>query len=550
MKNTFVLIFLFSTSLGVGGSFAQTTSEIKTKEPKLVIGFVIDQMRWDYLHRFKNHFGEGGFRRLMREGFNFENAFLNYAPSMTATGHASIYTGAYPAMHGIVGNEWVDRQTGSYTYCTDDFEVKAVGGSSLHGRMSPGNLLATTVGDELKLSRNFKSKVYGISLKDRGGIFPAGRSGDAAYWLDDSTGNFITSSWYMNELPGWVKNFNAQRDIDSMMKKGWNLSLPENSYFPARPDENEFEVPITNSNSTSFPHELKDFIGISYMPFRYTPMGNTLTFNFAKLLVTEEALGKGDVSDMLAVSLSSPDYIGHKFGPLSLEIEDTYARLDKEIASFLNFLDSIVGKENYLLFLTADHGAPPVPYFARSKKLSAGNLNNYGLVKVINASFKNEFQKQDLVTHFYNNQFYLNNHLIDSLNLDRKKIINSVTHFLNKKDEVVMAFEIEKLHETVLPSVFKEQIARGYYAKRCGDIYVILKPQYVDYLGKGTEHGTFYNYDTHIPLIFFGKNIAPGRSFRRVGITDIAPTLSAMLMIQMPNATTGVVLEEVVEIKN
>ena len=547
MKNTVtsLLVILFTTFFqNANGQNARQKSE---RKPKLVVGLVIDQMRWDYLQRFSDQFGEGGFKRLVKDGFSFENAFISYAPTVTAAGHASIYTGTYPSIHGIVGNEWVNRQNGLYSYCTDDSTVQSLGGSNAYGRMSPNNLLATTVGDELKLARDFKSRVFGISLKDRGGIFPAGRSGDAAYWLDDSTGNWTTSTWYMKSLPRWVNRFNKQRKIDAMMREGWRLSLPAESYNFVRPDANEFEIPITNNNSTSFPHELKEYINKSYTPFRYTPMGNTLTLDFARLLVEEEVLGTRGETDMLCVSLSSPDYIGHKFGPLSLEIEDTYLRLDKEIASFLTFLDGRIGEGNYLLFLTADHGAPAIPDFLKSKKLSAGNLDNYALVKEIDQHLAEKFGKQHLITHYFNNQFFLNRKRIDSLRFRLEDVIKAVENYLNGREEVVMAFDYSKLNEVVLPNEVKEKIARGYFPKRCGDVYVILKPQYVDYLGKETEHGTFYNYDSHIPMLFFGQGIKAGNSHRRVWVTDIAPTLSALLRIQMPNGSMGEVLLEVMK---
>ncbi len=546
MKSMLATLFLSGSLWFNGGLFAQEFSPSNGEQPKLVVKLVVDQMRWDYLHRFSHHFGEGGFKRLMKDGYNFDNAFLNYAPTFTAVGHASISTGTYPAIHGIVGNEWINRPSGGYTYCTDDPAVRPLGGSRMHGRMSPVNLLATTVGDELKLSNNFKSRVYGVSLKDRGGILLAGRSADCAYWLDDSTGNFMTSTWYTGELPAWVNSFNRQRKIDDLMREGWKPALPVSSYNMYRPDENEFEIPISENNNTSFPHELKSFLGKSYTPFRYVPMGNSLTLDFASSLVREEKLGRGRFSDMLCISLSSTDYIGHRFGPMSMEIEDTYIRLDRDVASFLHFLDSAVGKEKYLLVLTADHSAPQVPDFAKSKKLSAGNLNNFGLVDEINSHLELKFARKGLVTHYFNNQFFLNDPYIDSFRLDREQIEQSVIRFLEQREEVVMAFLYSKLNEVVLPADLKERVARGYHPKRCGNIYVILKPQFVDYLGKGTEHGTFYNYDTHIPLIFFGSSIASGRSFRRVGVTDIAPTLSAILKIQMPNASMGVVLEEMI----
>ncbi|RYG46711.1 MAG: alkaline phosphatase family protein, partial [Chitinophagaceae bacterium] len=476
MKNTGVIFLLTIIQLCNGGLSAQEKHISKAQQPKVLIGLVVDQMRWDYLYRFQHHYGNGGFKRLMTEGFNYENAFIPYASSVTATGHASIYTGAYPFFHGIVGNEWVDRTTGKYVYCTDDSTVVGVGGTSKQGMMSPANLLSTTIGDELKFSNNFQSRIFGISLKDRGGIFPAGRTGDAAYWLEDSSGNWITSTWYMDQLPVWVRNFNERRTIDSMMREGWNLAKPVSAYQLYRSDENDFEVPISQSNTTHFPHQLNSFIRKNYNPFRSTPMGNTFTLNFAKSLIKEEQLGKGDFTDILCISLSSTDYIGHKFGTHSLEIEDTYIRLDADLAAFLLFLDESIGKGNYTLFLSADHGAPPSPDFLKTKKVNAGNINNYALTRVIASHLEKKFGVAGLVTHYFDYQFYLNTALIKSKGLKRSDVSKAIIDYLNEKPEVEMAFDYADFNTTILPQSVRDMFAKGYHPKRSGDIQVILQP--------------------------------------------------------------------------
>lgn len=545
MKNAIILLLSVVYLTIVSSAEAQQSAAVKPGKPRLVVGLVIDQMRWDYLYRFQQNYGDGGFNRLINNGRCFENAFIPYAPTITAAGHASIYTGSVPAIHGIVGNEWIDISSGKYQYCTSDDSVQAVGGSATQGKMSPAMLLATTIGDELKMGNNFESKVFGVSLKDRGAIFPAGRTGDAAYWFDDSSGNWISSTWYMKELPGWVRRFNDRKLADKFLRAGWQLSLPLAAYQNSMPDESEFEVPITKNGNTAFPH-LKGYAGNTSAAFRYMPMSNSFTFDFSKTLILEEKLGKGPVTDLFCISLSAPDYIGHKFGPNSLEIEDTYVRLDKDLASFFSFLDKEIGKDGYLLFLTADHGGPAIPDLMKSRNLNAGNLNNYGLVKKIDKILFEQFGREELITHYYNNQFFLNRPLISELKLKRSEVVEQVIKYLESREEVVMAFDYRELNSVVLPAELKEKIAGGFFPKRCGDVYVILQPQFSDYLGRGTEHGTFYNYDAHVPLIFYGNAIPEGKSYRRVGITDIAPTLAALLEIQMPNGSVGEVLEEVV----
>ncbi|HMC98797.1 MAG TPA: alkaline phosphatase family protein, partial [Ferruginibacter sp.] len=284
---------------------------------------MIDQMRWDYLYRFNSLYGETGFKRLIKDGFSAENTFLPYVPTYTAVGHTCVYTGSVPAISGIVGNNWFDKTTGKNVYCTDDSTVSTVGSNSRAGKMSPDNLWVTTVTDELRLSNNFKSKVIGIALKDRGSILPAGHSANGAYWYD--AGKWITSSYYMNALPGWVDEFNAKDMAGAFMKQDWNTLLPINRYDQSTEDFKTYEYSIKGEKTVTFPHLLSAIPdSIKYESFRTTPFGNSFTFEFAKAAIQNENLGNNSVPDFLTVSISSTDYVGHAFGPNSIEIEDTY----------------------------------------------------------------------------------------------------------------------------------------------------------------------------------------------------------------------------------
>ncbi len=515
--------------------------------PKLVVGLVVDQMRWDYLYRYFNLYGNGGFKRLLQHGYSFDNTFIPYATAVTAAGHATLYTGSFPAIHGIVGNDWEERDSIASIYCTSDKSVSSVGTTSRLGMMSPRNMLTTTVGDELRLASNFKSRVFGIAIKDRGGILPAGHSANAAYWFDDSTGNWITSSYYMNELPVWVNAFNKERKIDSLMMKDWNLMYDISAYDQSTSDANEYEKPFKHEKKATFPHIYKEQIGRNYYAVRESPYGNTLTLDFAKAMMESERLGKTGQTDMLCISLSSPDFIGHRVGPNSLEIQDTYLRLDKDLASFLTYLDKSIGAGQYLFFLSADHGAPQAPAFMKANKIPAGSLNKSDVKKLLNAHCEQQFSVKGLVKAIHEYQVYINHNLVDSLHLDLAAVKSSIVHFLEKKPEVIAAFDYEQFDKVVLPAKTKALFANGFFLKRSGDIQYILKSQYNDAGLSGTEHGVMYAYDRHIPLIWYGWRIKSGYTNREAYMTDVAPTISAMLKIQMPGGSAGQVLREVAE---
>ena len=381
-----IFLSLFGLCL-TGFSFSQSQTKA-IAQPKLVIGLVIDQMRWDYLYRYNDLYSTNGFKRLLKEGFSCENTLIPYVPTYTAPGHTCIYTGSVPAIHGIIGNNWFDKNGDKTIYCTDDSTVSPVGSISLAGKMSPRKLLTTTITDELRLSNNFKSKVIGISLKDRASILPAGHSANAAYWFDTKTGDWITSSYYMNQLPGWMNKFNQRRLPDSYMSKDWTTLLPQSKYELSTVDNKGYERSIPGEKTTTFPHKLPGISNLKYDAFEYTPFGMTYTFDLAKSVIENENLGKNTVADFLSISISSTDYIGHAFGPNSVEIEDTYLRLDNDIAVFLKYLDDKLGKENYLLFLTADHGVAHIPAFLQEHNIPSGVFTDSSLAKEIDRLLK------------------------------------------------------------------------------------------------------------------------------------------------------------------
>ncbi len=548
-RTTILLLWLFLSANSIAnaqqvrqGNNKQSTASAK---PKLVVGIVIDQMRWDYLYRFSQVYSAGGFKRLLGEGFSCDNTLIPYTPTYTAPGHTCIYTGSVPAIHGIVGNNWYDKTLGANVYCTDDSTVTTVGNSSNAGKMSPENLWTTTITDELRLNTNFKSKVIGVALKDRGAILPAGHAANAAYWYDDKGGKWITSSYYMPQLPPWVQDFNAKDAVASYMAKDWNLMLPADQYTLATPDDEPWENNIKGEPTVTFPHKLSTFGDNKYASFRYTPFANSFTFDFAKKAIENENLGSNQVTDFLTVSISSTDYIGHSFGPNSMELEDTYIRLDKDIAGFLGYLDKKLGKGNYFIFLTADHGVAHVPAFLAEHKIPGGTFSDDEFTKEINKETEELFAIKNVVLSVQNYQVYLNSAIIEKQNKNYQVIVNAIISLLKRKPYIINAFETAKIEEATLPQPQKNMVINGYNPKRSGDIQFTFKPGYFDGGKKGTTHGLWNPYDAHIPLIFFGWEIAHGKTNREVYMTDIAATVATLLHIQMPNGCVGKTITEI-----
>ena len=539
----FVLSFILC-SLNI---IAQKVEFLPSK-PKLVIGLVIDQMRWDYLKKYENLYITGGFKRLSSEGFNCNNTTIPYIPTYTAPGHSSIYTGSIPAFNGIVGNDWYERSINKNIYCTSDSTVTGVGTTSVWGKMSPRNMWATTIGDELRLSNNFKSKVIGISLKDRASILPAGHSANAAYWYDETVGGFISSSYYLKELPSWVADFNKKDYPGEYMKKDWDLLIDPRKYIQSTSDNIEFSDPQSDGSNTSFPHRSSEVITRKYDAFRTTPFANSYILNFAKLAIENEHLGANSVTDFLTVSISSTDYIGHKYGPNSLEIQDTYLRLDRDIASFLLYLDSKIGKGNYSIFLTADHGVSNVPAFLAKHRIPSGFYKTANIQNELNTLIENKFQIKKSIAMVENSQVYLSP--LNDVSFQTKiEIKREIIQYLLNLPFVLNAVSLNDLGAQTIPQQLKEVITNGYNPKRSGDIAFIPKPFVIEsyYENSGTTHGSWNLYDAHIPLIFFGNGFNKGNSSHRYSMIDIAATITSMLKIQMPDACIGNVIEEAIK---
>lgn len=539
MMKIFILYFLLFISFSVNAQNLQ--------RPKLVVGIVVDQMRWDYLYRYYDRYSKDGFKRLLNGGYSCENTLINHLPSVTGVGHATIYTGSVPSIHGIAANEWVDQLTGKTVYCVSDSSVRPVGNiNSAEGKMSPRNLIATTITDELRIATNFRSKVIGISLKDRASVLPAGHTPTAAFWLDDASGNFISSTYYMDELPSWTKQFNSKKRIEQLIADGWNTLYPINSYKESDEDAKPYEGLLSGETSSVFPHDIKSAYAKSKGSFRNTPFGNTLTLEFALEAMNAYQLGKGEATDFLAINFASTDYVGHMFGVNSIEIEDTYLRLDKDLAQLFKSFDEKVGKGQWIVFLTADHGAANAIGFMQEHKLPADYWHSAAIKDSLNRILGQKFGTTTLVRSITNYQVNFDLNKISNSNLDFGAIKQAAVDFLQKQPGVSYAIDMVWIGRAPVPEKLKIMMANGYNFKRSGQIQIVLDPGWFGSESKtGTTHGTWIPNDTHIPLLWYGWNIKHGVSNREVYMYDIAPTLAALLHVQMPSGCIGKVIEEV-----
>ena len=473
------------------------------ERPKLVVGIVVDQMRWEYLSRYYDKFTQDGFRRMIDQGYSFNNCLIDYVPTVTAIGHASAYTGTTPAFHGICGNNFcID---GRKVYCCTDTTVAPVGSDNRKdGCMSPVNLLSTTIGDQLRLHTDFRSKVIGVSYKDRAAILPAGHSANAAYWLDRKNRQFITSTYYMQELPQWVKDFNVQLLKNKTFKK------------------------------------LGNDIGLS-------PETGTITADMAIAALEGEQLGQGSETDMLCVSFSQTDVIGHKWSTRGEHTDEAYLQLDKDLARLFEALDAKVGKGNYIAFLTADHGAAHNEQFMQDNRLHGGKWLSQELLPNLEKYIASKLGNTDkVVIGVYDYRFFLDHEAIRTQGLDLQRVKDVAIEYLCQSPNISFVVDYEKAANAPVPPILRDRILLGYNFHRSGDIIVVVEPGFYE-VGPwsspvGTTHGEWNPYDAHIPLLFYGWQVPHGASAAEVHITDIAPTVCSLLHIQQTNACIGTAL--------
>ena len=533
-------------------------------KPKLVVGIVVDQMRFDHLYKYQERFSNGGFKRLMRDGFNYKNTQYNYIPTVTAAGHASIYTGTTPSAHGIIGNTWYQRSSKQVITNIGDSNELIVGTTDVNSYgASPRNLLTTTITDQLRMGTNFRAKVISVSLKDRGAILPGGHAANAAYWHDwkSSPGYFVSSSYYMDELPKWVNSFNKLEKSNSYLSDSWSTLYPIETYTASAPDDNNYERALGGKTSATFPYDYKSMreryreIGAEFQLIWVTPAGNSLLTDFAIEAIKSEGLGTDDITDFINISYSVPDVIGHTFGPQSVEFEDVILRLDRDIENLLKSLDATVGTGNYLLFLTSDHGSVPVASYLADHKLPAGLAHIKQYETALLTHLNSKYGTNQWIENFDGEAVYLNRDVIKQKKLSLRAVQQEAADFLITLDEVTGALTASDLQSQSYSYGMNQMLQNGYHSKRSGDVLLIFKPGFIQNLDpritmqkiKGTTHGSGYAYDTHVPMLWFGNSIPKGKSVRKVSVIDIAPSIAQILNIPYPSGTSGEPLIELFE---
>ncbi|HKV41137.1 MAG TPA: alkaline phosphatase family protein [Blastocatellia bacterium] len=535
--------------------FSGSSCQRRAAEPKLVVVIVVDQLRFDYLERFKASFGSGGFRRLMERGADFANANYIYMPTYTAPGHAAIFTGSCPAYNGIVGNSWYDRESRRERVMVSDDAAKIVtsygvqDSTKLTKPASPRVLIGATIGDQMRLSDGFRSKVIAISLKDRAAVLPGGRDANAAYWFDPSLGQFISSDYYLSELPSWVYKFNALQGPDRFFGKVWDRVLPPEAYqltqgvTEAGNSPLGRHFPYTINGGAQRPGEA------FYKAFLYSPFASEYLADFAKAAIEHENLGSDQYPDLLAISFSTPDYVGHAYGPDSEEIEDTYIRLDRVLDEFFQYLDKQVGLSNTILVLTADHGVSPVPQFLSLNKLDAGTIDPVKCRDAVNAALSSRFGEGKWVLDIVNEQVYLDRDLMAAQKADPPEVERVAAQALLTVPGIVLSFTRTQILSGEMPAgPIARKVSNGFNPARSGDVSFVTKP--FSFLSEGdaaTTHGSPYDYDTHVPLLLAGPGIVPARYYTECSPSDIAPTLAALLHIEPPPNIVGRVLVEAIK---
>ena len=559
-------ILLFS-SVSIAQRRTQSTVQ---KRPKLVLLIAVDQFRYDYLERFGDLFGPNGFRRLMRDGASWTQSNYDHMPTYTAPGHGTMMTGAYPAESGIVGNEWLDRASGKRVTSVSDESVKLLGGLPNDPASSPWRLMASTVGDELRLATNDRAKVIGISVKDRSAILPAGRHANAAYWFSWTSGTMVSSTYYFNQLPAWVTAFNAAKPAKQYFGAKWERLLPESEYVRRQgPDNPSWENVTATGDTNSFPHTItggaKSFDDRSfYTALDYSPFTNDILLSFAQQAIVNEQLGQDDDTDVLTVSFSANDYVGHRFGPYSQEVMDVTLRTDRTIGSLLDFIDAHVGLANTLIALTADHGVSPIPEHAAAMGLGGARVPFASVMGKIQAAISARYNPHgkspdptaDYLLRFTeagtSREWFLNNNIYfnydalkrDGVNVDELSAV--IVAAALTVPGIARCFSRSQLLRgaTSITDPIERRALHGFYPARSGDVVMVADPyKYIAETLTAT-HGSPYSYDTHVPTIIMGASVTPGRYLEPATPADIAPTLSALLRITAPSNSTGRVLIE------
>jgi len=541
---------------------------VAAEAPRLVLQITVDQLRGDLPERYLSMMGEGGFRYLLENGVVYKDAHHAHSNTETIVGHATLATGAHPSDHGLVGNVWFDRVSGELTYNIEDARYPLLSADAdvdksteidptqrvarSDGR-SPAAILVSTFSDELAIHTANKSKIFGVSVKDRGAVSMAGHAGKA-FWFSKASGEFVTSRFYYEEYPDWVKAFNETGPAQRYGDKNWELLHEPSTYLFGDKDDQPWETSFSTYGRV-FPHPYGPSTGKYFTTLlTISPAGDELTLDFAKLLIENEEIGADDITDYLSVSFSSTDYVGHLFGPSSLEAEDNLLRLDRTLAELISYVDEHVGLENTLIVLSADHGGPEVPPQLNEYGIEAGYVQPHSWDKETGIeNLKEEFGiGEELILDFNPPYVYLNRKLIDEQGLEQSVVEDAVAEELMKFEGVSMAVSSTALMEgRVADTALTRLILNSHNPKRSGDVFIVFEPHWFindfDGLVVASTHGSPWSYDTYVPVIFCGAGLKPQRVFRKIQTVDVALTLSAYIGTKRPSGARGNVLEEVVD---
>lgn len=530
-----LLISVLSKSYGQG-------AYLPPDKPRLVVGIIVEQLKYDQLEKFRDRLGENGIRKLINEGTYFKNASFEYMLTQSAPGHATIATGAEPSYHGITSDNWYVPLKNEQIYCSKDIKVNPVGGSYESGLHSPVNLQASTFSDELEMATGKKAKTFGIGMKENSAIFSAGHAADGAYWFDNSTGTWMSSTYYLDSLPAWVNDFNALKFSESYLNSSWSILMPSDKYIDCLPDSNSFEAGFNSINY--FPYDLEKISskgkltsGKDYSLLRETPFGNSFTTSFAIRLIEKEGLGKDDTTDYLSICYSATDYIGHRFGPSSVEMADAILRLDGDIKSLLTYLNDSIGKKNTLVYFTSSHGISEIPAVLENSRIPAGYFKQNQALQLLRSYLNAVYGEGNWVKGYSERQIFLNRTLIEDARLSLEDVQKKVAHFLVQFSGVAAAYPYSAFEANDFGNGNLKRIINNFNPQRSGDVIVTLNPGWIEKDGDFiTNHNSPYEYDSHVPLIWYGWTVNRATVTRKVNMTDIAATLSSLCKVPYPNA--------------
>jgi predicted AlkP superfamily pyrophosphatase or phosphodiesterase len=520
----------------------------KHEKPKLIIGIVVEQLRYEMINRYFDVLSEDGIKRLINEGAFCKQAYFNYSLTNSGPGCATIVTGANPNVHGIISDKWYDDLAEKEMSCIEGNKFKYMNGKVSYGNFSPKNILSSSIGDEIKLAYNDSSKIISIGMNPVSSVMSGGRAADYAFWFEDGTGKWNTGNYYSDSLPQWVKDFNNKNFQDIYIKRTWTSFFSLDNYKTSLNDNSKFEFGFSHYRKT-FPYELSFFKSRSsdYKYLKYSPFGNTYTKDFALTAIVEEKLGKDEYPDFLSVNFSGNSYLGKYFGPRSVETEDMYVRLDKDIAHFLKFIDDNIGKENVLIYFTSDHGVAEVPDYLKWNKINSGIFNGQKSIALLESYLQILYGEGRWVNKYCAKQIYLNRKQIDKSNISITEVQEKVVNFMTQFNGVANALSATTLQTTNFNSGVFNIMQNSFNQKRSGDVIINLEPGWIEKTNKLTTAGSLYNYDRHVPLIWYGwetKNISVDSN---VDMIDIAPTISWILGISNPNAAQGKALYNIVK---